>query len=263
MFPEGTLGGLLVFAEGGGREGGGKDTAIEGLLRIALARHLGAFGIGAPEGTFSLQRRVTQGMMAIAMPDPSATRAPSVAGASELDRATLAGCRAQDPRAFRAFVVRYERAVFACLSRMLGRGPHVEDLAQEVFLRAFRAMPSFNLDALAKPSTWLLTIATRAALDVRKRRVVPIRPLDEGAEVAHAVTPETSLARTELGRAIERAAAQLPDDQRAALVLGEYHGFSVAEIAAAMGIPEATAKTRLFRAREKMRASLGDAWEER
>ncbi len=174
----------------------------------------------------------------------------------------LARCRAQDPIAFRAFVVRYERAVFACLSRMLGRGPHVEDLAQEVFLRAFRAMPSFDVDAVAKPSTWLLTIATRAALDARKRRVIPIRPLDEGAHVAHAGTPETALAQSELGRAIESAAALLPDDQRAALVLAEYHGFSIAEVAAAMGIPEATAKTRLFRARERMRASLGDAWED-
>jgi RNA polymerase sigma-70 factor (ECF subfamily) len=198
-------------------------------------------------------------MMAIAMPDPGASRAPSAPRAAELDRATLARCRAQDHVAFRAFVVRYERAVFACLSRMLGRGPHVEDLAQEVFLRAFRAMPSFDLDARAKPSTWLLTIATRAALDARKRRVIPIRPLDEGAQVAHPTTPETEHARSELGRAIERAAAQLADDQRAALVLGEYHGFSMAEIAAALGIPEATAKTRLFRARERMRALLGEA----
>ena len=61
---------------------------------------------------------------------------------------------------------------------MLGHGPHVEDLAQEVFLRAFRAMPTFDPDGAAKPSTWLLTIATRIALDARKRRVIPLRPLE-------------------------------------------------------------------------------------
>jgi RNA polymerase sigma-70 factor (ECF subfamily) len=203
-------------------------------------------------------------MMGVAMSESErGARGPAVAVRArepELDRATLAGCRAQDPRAFRAFVVRYQRAVFACLSRIVGHGPHVEDLAQDVFLRAFRAMPTFDLDGAAKPSTWLLTIATRAALDARKRKVVPIRPLEEGTHVAQGPTPEASLAQGELGRAIESAAATLPDDQRAAFVLAEYHGFSLAEIGLALGTPEATAKTRVFRARERLRAALGDAW---
>jgi RNA polymerase sigma-70 factor (ECF subfamily) len=201
-------------------------------------------------------------MMAIAMTEPrrGSDDAPRPASGGELDRATLVRCRAQDKAAFRAFVLRYQRAVFACLSRMLGRGPYVEDLAQEVFLRAYRAMPTFDVDGAAKPSTWLLTIATRAALDARKRKVIPIRPLEAAAEVPHGGTPESSLARSELASAIERAAASLPDEQRMALVLGEHHGLSIAEIAQAMEIPEATAKTRLFRAREKMRAALGDDW---
>jgi RNA polymerase sigma-70 factor (ECF subfamily) len=178
----------------------------------------------------------------------------------ELDRATLARCRAGDAVAFRAFVVRYQRPVFACLSRMLGAGPHVEDLAQDVFVRAFRAFPTFDLDAEAKPVTWLLTIATRAALNARKRRVLPFAPLADAEHVAHPATPETERARAELAGAIERAAEALPHDQRVALVLAEYHGFSMSEIAAAMGVPEATAKTRLHRARENMRALLGDEW---
>lgn len=178
----------------------------------------------------------------------------------ELDRAMLARCKASDPMAFRAFVVRYERPVFALLSRMLGRGPQVEDLAQEAFLKAFRAFPSFDLDADAKPSTWLLTIATRLALDARKRRTVPIDSkdgaMDAASAVAAVVTPETSLSRSELGKAIARAAGELPDDQRAAFVLAEFHDLSIAEIAVILEVPENTAKTRLFRAREKMRASL-------
>jgi RNA polymerase sigma-70 factor (ECF subfamily) len=189
-------------------------------------------------------------------PDPLPLRA-------EIDRPTLARCRAGDPVAFRAFVIRYQRPVFACLSRILGRGSHVDDLAQEVFLRAFRAFPAFDLDAVAKPSSWLLTIATRIALDARKRRAVPIRPLEEASLVSQAGTPETERIGAELARLIDRAAAELPDDQRAAFVLAEYHGFTTTEIAAAMGVPEATAKTRLFRARERMRASLGDEWRQR
>ena len=203
--------------------------------------------------------------MAVAMADATprdAAPARSTSAPPELDRTTLERCRARDPLAFRAFVVRYQRAVFGCLSRMLGHGPHVEDLAQEVFLRAYRALPAFDLDGAAKPSTWLLTIATRAALDARKRRVIPIRPMDDARDVSHGATPETERARAELGKRIERAAEALSDEQRAAFVLCEFHGFSMEQIAAAMGIPEATAKTRLFRARERMRAELGDMWRE-
>src|SRR6187401_2455804 len=103
-----------------------------------------------------------------------------------LDGAVVARCRAQDPMAFRAFVVRYERMVFALLSRMLGHGPEVEDLAQEAFVRAYRAFPKFDLNGPAKPSTWLLTIATRLALDARKKKRIDQTPLDETNEGASA-----------------------------------------------------------------------------
>jgi RNA polymerase sigma-70 factor (ECF subfamily) len=145
---------------------------------------------------------------------------------------------------------------------MLRRGPHVDDLAQEVFLRAYRAMPTFDIDAAAKPSAWLLTIATRVAIDSLKRRAVPLRSIEDADEaaVAYTATPETSFSRGELAGAIERAAATLPAEQRMALVLADYHELSIAEVAAAMEVPEATVKTRLFRAREKMRVALGKEW---
>src|SRR3954471_409523 len=101
-----------------------------------------------------------------------------------LDAAVLARCRAQDPMAFRAFVVRYERMVFALLSRMLGHGSEVEDLAQETFVRAFRAFPEFDLAGPAKPSTWLLTIATRLALDARKKKKLDQTELNESNDGA-------------------------------------------------------------------------------
>jgi len=177
-----------------------------------------------------------------------------------LDGAVLARCCAQDPMAFRAFVVRYERMVFALLSRMLGRGPEVEDLAQETFVRAYRAFPGFDPDGAAKPSTWLLTIATRLALDARKKKRLDSGSIDDAEVASTGSTPELSLERRQLGRAIAEAAELLPDDQRAALVLAEFHGLSILEIAEALGIPENTAKTRLFRAREKMRESLKSEW---
>jgi RNA polymerase sigma-70 factor (ECF subfamily) len=195
-------------------------------------------------------------MVLMAEPAEKATRE------RELDRATLLRCMKGDPLAFRAFVVRYERPVFAVLSRILGRGPHVEDLAQETFLRAYKAFPSFDPDGAARPSTWLLTIATRLAIDHKRRPAIgdPNRAHDPALlpsfETSPVATPEHETARAQMGRAIEEAARALPDDQRIALVLAEMHAMSVDEIAHATETPAATVKTRLFRAREKMRAAL-------
>jgi RNA polymerase sigma-70 factor, ECF subfamily len=177
---------------------------------------------------------------------------PSRAGGNELDRATLGRCKALDPIAFRAFLVRYERPVFALLGRIVGRGPEVEDLAQETFLRAFRAFPRFDLDGPARPSTWLLTIATRLALDARRKKSPELSAPDPSDERS----PEKESSRGELRRAIARAVESLSDDQRAAFVLAEFHGFALKEIAEAVGVPEGTVKTRLFRAREKLSALL-------
>lgn len=198
-------------------------------------------------------------MMAMAM-SPLGAFPRSAPAPAPLDASTLARCRAQDPMAFRAFVVRHERMVFALLSRMMGHGPEVEDLAQETFVRAYRAFPEFDLQGPAKPSTWLLTIATRLALDAKKKKKLDDKPLDDAKDAATGSTPDLTLERRELGQAIAEAAASLPDDQRAALILAEMHGLSIAEIAAALEVPENTAKTRLFRAREKMRDALRDEW---
>jgi RNA polymerase sigma-70 factor (ECF subfamily) len=178
---------------------------------------------------------------------------------NELDRPTLLRCKGGDPIAFRAFVVRYERSVFALLSRLLGRGPEVEDLAQETFLRAYRALPRFDLDGAGRPSTWLLTIATRLALDSKKKKKPELAP---APELVDPISPERETSRRELRRAITQAIDSLSDDQRAAFVLAEFHGFSIEEIASAVGVAQGTVKTRLFRAREKLSQALGDFQEE-
>jgi RNA polymerase sigma-70 factor (ECF subfamily) len=173
----------------------------------------------------------------------------------ELDLSILVRCRERDPAALRAFVERYQRAVFALLSRMLGAVPEVEDLAQETFLRAFRALPSFDLHGAARPSTWLLTIATRLALD-RFRRQSRDGALRHIGPQPAAPSPEHDLEQAELRHAIARAVEALPFDQRAAFVLSEFHALSIADIARALDASESTVKTRLFRARAKLSQAL-------
>ncbi len=162
---------------------------------------------------------------------------------------------AQEPGEFRRFVLAYQRQVFALVSRLTGRGSHVDDLAQETFLRAYRALPMFDPNGSAKLSTWLLTIATNLSFDERRRRR-PNVELDEAKNFPASDTPERAHDRTQLRDALERAARDLPDDQCAALVLAEFHGQPLREIAEILGVPESTVKTRLFRAREKMKVSL-------
>jgi RNA polymerase sigma-70 factor (ECF subfamily) len=179
---------------------------------------------------------------------------------AELAESVLLRCVAGDPDAFRAFVQRYEVAVFALVSRLLGRGPHVEDLAQETFLRAFRAFPRFDVQGPARVSTWLLTIGTHVARDHYRKWARSSAHSHELALAARAErtapSPEQDSARRELGRAIQDAAAELPHEQRAAFVLAEFHDFTITEIARALAIPENTAKTRIFRARQKLAATL-------
>ena len=190
------------------------------------------------------------------------TPTTSLFESSEIPSSALEACVAGDPDAIEAFVRRYQGAVFAFLSRTLGSGPHIEDLSQEVFLRAYCALATFDPNGPARASTWLLTIAYRVAIDARRRRRVPARSLDEGPEIVDAATPETERRRAEIGRAIARAAEDLSDEQRDAFVLAELHGLEMKELAAVLGINENTAKTRLHRARERLRAALAELWEE-
>jgi RNA polymerase sigma-70 factor, ECF subfamily len=199
--------------------------------------------------------------MAVTLATHPAPLVGALGGAPELDAAAIRACSAGDPGALKRFVVRYQPVVFGFLSRSLGAGPHVEDLAQEVFLRAFRGLSRFHADGAARVSTWLLTIATRVAIDARKRRRIAVGPLTEGCDVSDPSTPETERHRRELGRRLRRAMALLPGDLRDAYVLAEFHGLSMLELAEVLGVPPNTAKGRLFRARERLRALLAPYWE--
>jgi RNA polymerase sigma-70 factor (ECF subfamily) len=167
----------------------------------------------------------------------------------------LLRCQAGEQAALRAFVECYQRAVFALLSRIVGRHSEVEDLAQETFVKAIRALPAFDADGAARVSTWLLTIATRLALDACRKRTREQRS-SLAAEPASASTPEHEVQRSQLRHAIASAIDELPSDQRAAFVLAEFHGFAIEDIATALQTRKSTVKTRLFRARAKLSRAL-------
>lgn len=185
---------------------------------------------------------------------PGAPGAPADTG--EVDAATLARAQARDPAAMTAFVRRYERRVYALVFRLLAGRPEArEDVAQECFLKVLRALPRFEPDLRARPSTWVLTIATRTCLDVLRRPDRVASPLP-GPVASAAASPEESAAERQLGRRVEAAMARLPEEARAVLVLRAYHDFDYDEIAAALGLPVGTVKSRLGRARDALRAAL-------
>jgi RNA polymerase sigma-70 factor, ECF subfamily len=179
---------------------------------------------------------------------------------SELDELTLKRAQRGEPAACTALVRRYQQQVGALVSRMLtpsGRRASVEDVAQETFLRVFRALSGWETGGSARLSTWILTIAARVAIDELRKRPPTEPPLDP----VRATQPPPVELRS-LGRAIERALAELAPEYRAAFVLREFHELSYEEIGRALDIDIGTVKSRLSRARAELRVALAEVHDE-
>src|SRR5262249_12237703 len=139
---------------------------------------------------------------------------------------------------------------------LAGRARHrVEDLTQETFVRVLRALAKFDPSGPARLQTWILTIATRLALN-ELRRPEPALLEHEPAARERA---DADAERRRLGAAIAAGVAALPDAQRAVLVLREYHDLDYAEIADVLELDVGTVKSRLSRARAQLRAHLSAA----
>jgi RNA polymerase sigma-70 factor (ECF subfamily) len=173
----------------------------------------------------------------------------------ELDDVTVARARAGDEAALTALVDRYQRRVYALVGRMLvSRSQQVEDLAQEVFVKVLIGLPRFDPRGPARLSSWILTVATRACLDVLKAKRPPTEELP--ASLVSNSDPEGETAQRQMGQRVEAAMAKLPEDMRAVVILRAYHDFDYDEIAAALGIEVGTVKSRLGRARIALREVL-------
>src|SRR5882757_11087414 len=167
-----------------------------------------------------------------------------------------------DADSFNQLILRWERPIYALAYRTIGREEDARDVCQETFLRAFRALPAFR--GQAKFSSWLYRIALNLCRDwIRRERRAPIVQTPEDVdliELAAAAEPSESIedlvARKDLTRLVERAMANLPEEQRMAIVLKEYHGLTFQEIAELVGCPLSTVKTRLYQGLTVLRREL-------
>ena len=174
---------------------------------------------------------------------------------------------AQDHEAFRALMKRHNQMMYRAARSVLKNEPEAEDAVQEAYLQAYRAMGNFRGDA--KVSTWLVRIAVNEAitrLNKQARRAEIIR-LDGGdSQDQHSSEdtmnesaperPERATLRAETRKLLEAKIDQLPDAFRTVFVLRAVEEMTVEEAAQALGIPEATVRTRFFRARSLLRESL-------
>jgi RNA polymerase sigma-70 factor (ECF subfamily) len=171
-----------------------------------------------------------------------------------LDDLTVRRAQRGDEQAWRALIARFQHPVHALIWRLLaGRARHrAEDLVQETFVRVLRALPQFDLAGPASLSTWILTIATRLALNELRRP----EPAVLNVELPGQDRTDHATERQQLGAAIAACVAALPEPQRVVLVLRDYHELDYDDIARMLELELGTVKSRLARARGALREAL-------
>ena len=178
--------------------------------------------------------------------------------AAETDQQLVARVQKGDSRAFDLLVLKYQHKIFSLIGRYVHDADEVQDVAQEAFIKAYRALPKFRGDS--QFYTWLYRIAVNTAknhLVSRSRRppgsdveVEDAEYYEGGAALRDIETPESALFGAELKAVVEAAIRDLPDDLRSAVTLREFDGLSYEDIAEIMDCPVGTVRSRIFRARE-------------
>jgi RNA polymerase sigma-70 factor, ECF subfamily len=192
------------------------------------------------------------------------TKTPPAATATsaETDLMLVERTVAGDQKAYELLVIKYQRRIERLIGRMVRDADLVEDIAQETFIRAYRALAQFRGEA--QFYTWLYRIAVNTAKkalgDLKRDMLVPENSLRGGGdddetsavenELTTAETPETVLAAKEIAAAVNSAMEALPEELRQAVTLREIEGLSYEEIAEVMNCPIGTVRSRIFRARE-------------
>jgi RNA polymerase sigma-70 factor, ECF subfamily len=155
--------------------------------------------------------------------------------------------------AFRELYTLYARPLANFFHRMAWNRSLVDDLVQEVFLRLWRAAPSYQ--PTAKPSTYIFRIAHNLWInEATRKRADALEDADRPVER----DPSADIERAEVQKAVQRAIEALPEGERECLVLSEYNGLKYAEISEVLGIPVGTVKSRIFSAVQRLREALKD-----
>ena len=183
---------------------------------------------------------------------------------NELDQELVRRVQRGDSTAFDALVRKYQHRIIGLIGRYIPDWSECQDVAQETFLRAYRALDNFRGDA--QFYTWLHRIAVNTAKNyvVAQKRRPPTDDIDAGdaeqfdtgIRLRNNDTPEHELLRQEIERAVMRVVEALPEELRSAISLREMDGLSYDEIASRMGCPIGTVRSRIFRAREAIDAEL-------
>ncbi|WP_374674977.1 RNA polymerase sigma factor RpoE [Ideonella sp.] len=190
------------------------------------------------------------------------------AAGPDVDAALVERVRQGDARAFEMLVVKYQRRIERLIGRMVRDSDLVADIAQETFIRAYRALPQFRGDSAFY--TWLYRIAVntakKALVDLKRDPLVTEASLagpdddDEtsrrGMEPTDMATPDALLASKEIAATVNAAIDALSEDLRQAITLREIEGLSYEEIADVMNCPIGTVRSRIFRAREAIAQRL-------
>lgn len=177
--------------------------------------------------------------------------------ASDTDQQLVQRSQRGDLRAFDLLVLKYQSRIAALVSRYVSDAGEVEDVTQEAFIKAYRALGKFRGDSAFY--TWLYRIAANAAknhLVAKGRRpgadatIEDAEGFDEGGMLSESASPEALAMGGELAEVVESALNALPDELKAALMLREFDGLSYDDIADVLGCPVGTVRSRIFRARE-------------
>lgn len=183
----------------------------------------------------------------------------------EADQELVERAQGGDKRAFEILFAKYQRKLGRLLSRFIRDPAEVEDVAQEAFIKAYRALPSFRGDSAFY--TWLYRIGINTAKNylVAQGRRAPTstgidaddaESFDDADQLRDINTPESLLQSKQIGATVNSAMEALPEELRTAIALRELEGLSYEEIAEAMNCPIGTVRSRIFRAREAVAARL-------
>jgi RNA polymerase sigma-70 factor (ECF subfamily) len=226
-------------------------TAATGTKAIANDPVAATKGRVMPEDKVATTQSDTAGGSAQSTPNAALTSA-------DQDRLSVRAALAGDQTAFADLMTRYQTAVYNMAYRMLGDPTEAEDAAQEVFVRAWNQLRTFQQDK--RFSTWLLSIASHHSIDLLRRRK-PSAPLDDVALYVPSddPTPDDLALQGEQRVMVQRLLQSLPEKYRAVTVLRYYNDLSYDEIAQATGLTESAVKTQLHRARRMLAERLTGA----